>query len=160
MLVTEEVCEHFLFPNTIYVSKKPARIQTILGSCVAVCLFDMVLGYGAINHYMLPWWNGEGIPSPKYGDIAVMRLIESMVHLGCRKENIVAKIFGGADQLTIGKIGEKNIATAELILERESVSIIARSTGGIQGRKIVFYTDTNKVMLKYLVPNQPTHEKN
>src|SRR6187401_2925754 len=112
MLATE-VYEHFLFPNTIYVSKKPAQVQTILGSCVAVCLYDVVHGYGAINHYMLPWWNGAGIPSPKYGDVAVMRLIEAMEQLGCRRENLVAKVFGGADQLTIGKIGEKNIATAE-----------------------------------------------
>jgi chemotaxis protein CheD len=155
-----EVCEHFLFPNTIYVSKNPARVQTILGSCVAVCLFDVRLGYAAINHYMLPWWNGEGIPSPKYGDIAVTRLIQSMNHLGCRKEDLVAKIFGGADQHTIGNIGEKNVATAEKILEREAITIIARSTGGMLGRKIVFYTEANKVMLKYLTPNPPTNEKN
>jgi chemotaxis receptor (MCP) glutamine deamidase CheD len=51
--------------------------QTILGSCVAVCLFDHVYGYGAINHFMLPWWNGQNIPSPKYGDIAVLGLIKS-----------------------------------------------------------------------------------
>jgi chemotaxis protein CheD len=152
MSVTE-VHEHFLFPNTIYVSNTPARIQTILGSCVAVCLFDQVLGYGAINHYMLPWWSGESIPSPKYGDIAVIRLIESMTQLGCQKANLVAKVFGGADQLTIGNIGAKNVATAERILARESIRIIASSTGGTFGRIIVFHTDTNKILLKYLSSN-------
>jgi chemotaxis protein CheD len=92
--------------------------------------------------------------------VAVMRLIESMTELGSRRENLVAKIFGGADQLTIGKIGEKNVTTAEGILQRESVQVVARSTGGVLGRKIVFYTDSNVVMLKYLTANQPTHESN
>lgn len=152
MQVTEAQ-DHFLFPSTIFVSKTPARVQTILGSCIAVCLFDQIHGYGAINHYMLPWWNGDSMPSPKYGDIAVIRLIESMLHLGSRRENIVAKVFGGADQLTIGNIGQKNIVTAEQILNRESITIIARSTGGVSGRKIIFHTDTNKVLVKLLASN-------
>jgi chemotaxis protein CheD len=150
-MVVNETHEHFLYPTTIFVSRTPARVQTILGSCVAVCLFDQVFRYGAINHYMLPWWNGENMPSPKYGDIATLRLIESMVHLGSKKENIVAKIFGGADQLTLGNIGQKNVVTAEKILHRESISIIARNTGGIVGRKIVFDTATNKVLVKFLI---------
>jgi chemotaxis protein CheD len=159
-MVVSEVLEHFLFPSAMYVSRTPTRVQTILGSCVAVCLFDHVYGYGAINHFMLPWWNGDSIPSPKYGDIAVVGLIKSMTDLGSRKENIVAKIFGGADQLTLGKIGQKNIVTAEKLLQRESISIVARSTGGIMGRKIIFHTATNKVLVKFLTPKQPTHERN
>jgi chemotaxis protein CheD len=152
------VLEHFLFPNTIYASKTPARVQTILGSCIAVCLYDVVLGYGSINHYMLPWWSGDGIPSPKFGDIAVVRLLEAMNSLGCKKENLVAKIFGGADQHQTGvrgyAIGARNIATAERILSKESISIVARSTGGVVGRKIVFHTDTNKILMKYLTPSK------
>jgi chemotaxis protein CheD len=159
-MVAIEVFEHFLFPGAVYVSRTPARVQTILGSCVAVCLFDHVYGCGAINHFMLPWWNGQNIPSPKYGDIAVLGLIKSMNELGSRKENIVAKIFGGADQLTLGNVGQKNIATAEKLLQRESIRVVARSTGGIMGRKIIFHTATNKVLLKFLTPNQPTHERN
>ena len=164
MLITgnENVLEHFLFPNTIYASKKPARVQTILGSCVSVCLYDVVLGYGSLNHYMLPWWNGDEIPSPKYGDIALTRLIEVMNSMGCKKENLVAKIFGGADQHQMGsrgyEIGARNIATAERILSKESISIIARSTGGVVGRKIVFHTNTNKVLMKYLAA--PDYERN
>jgi chemotaxis protein CheD len=155
--------EHFLFPNTIYASNKPARILTILGSCVAVCLYDDVLNFGALNHYMLPWWGGDGIPSPKYGDIAVLRLIDRMCSFGCRKENMVAKIFGGADQHSIGskgyEIGARNIVTAEQVLQKESIQIIARSTGGGLGRKIVFHTESNKVLMKYLSSPQ-SYERN
>jgi chemotaxis protein CheD len=163
MLITgKAVLEHFLFPNTIYSSKKSAVVQTILGSCVSVCLYDQVLCYGSMNHYMLPWWNGDGIPSPKYGDIALARSLELMKSLGCKKENLAAKIFGGADQHQIGgrgyEIGARNIATAERILGKESITILARSTGGMVGRKIVFHTDTNKVLVKYLAA--PDYEGN
>jgi chemotaxis protein CheD len=158
----KNMVEHFLFPNAIFITKSPARVQTILGSCVSVCLYDVVLHYGAVNHYMLPWWNGDGIPSPKYGDIAVTRLVQEMKELGCLKQNLVAKVFGGADQHQIGSqiyaIGARNIATAESILNKESINIIARSTGGGLGRKIVFDTGSNKVLMKYLAT--PDYERN
>jgi chemotaxis protein CheD len=148
------VLDHFLYPSTIFASHQPTRIQTILGSCVSVCLYDSHLCIGAMNHFMLPWWNGQGMPSPKYGDIAIKRLIEKMNALGCTKGNMVAKIFGGADQHTNGQgtynIGARNVATAETILEQERISIIARSTGGVTGRKILFDTHTNKVLVKTL----------
>jgi chemotaxis protein CheD len=148
------VLDHFLYPSTIFASPQPTRIQTILGSCVSVCLFDSHLCIGAMNHFMLPWWNGQGMPSPKYGDVAIKRLIEKMNSLGCTKGNMVAKVFGGAEQHALGQgtynIGARNVATAETILEQERISIIARSTGGVTGRKILFDTHTNKVLLKSL----------
>ena len=74
----EEVGFHFLFPSTLYVSKEPLAIQTILGSCIAVCLFDPTLKYGGMNHYMVPLWNGQGLESPRYGNIAIDMLINKM----------------------------------------------------------------------------------
>jgi chemotaxis protein CheD len=146
--------DHFLYPSTIFASDQPTRIQTILGSCVSVCLFDCHLGIGAMNHFMLPWWNGQGMPSPKYGDVAIKRLIEKMNSLGCINGNIVAKVFGGADQHALGQgsynIGARNIVIAETILDQERINIIARSTGGNTGRKILFHTSTNKVLVKSL----------
>lgn len=146
--------EHFLYPSAIFASSEPARVQTILGSCVAVCLYDTMLGTGGINHFMLPHWTGQGIPSPKYGDIAIKRLIEKMNGLGSLKQNIVAKIFGGAEQLGGGdgsyNIGLRNVLVAEKMLAAEGIAIISRSTGGVTGRNIVFYTHSNKVLVKAL----------
>lgn len=156
MLVSSDggLVDHFLYPSTIFASPQPSRIQTILGSCVSVCLFDAQMCIGAMNHFMLPWWNGQGMPCPKYGDIAIKKLIEKMNSLGCTKENMVAKVFGGADQHAMGQgtynIGARNVATAEAILAQERINIIARSTGGERGRKVVFHTHTNKVLVKSL----------
>jgi chemotaxis protein CheD len=153
-LVTTQVPDHFLFPATIFGHDHPHRVQTILGSCVSICLFDEVLKLGAINHFMLPWWNGCGMPSPKYGDVAMQRLIEKMINMGSRQENIIAKVFGGADQHLIGKgsfdVGSRNIDTALSLLESERIRIVAQSTGGNRGRKLHFFTSTNQVLIKFL----------
>jgi chemotaxis protein CheD len=149
--------EHFLYPSAIFASYEPARVQTILGSCVSVCLYDTLLGIGGINHFMLPCWTGQGMPSPKYGDIAINRLIEKMYAFGSLKQNLVAKIFGGAEQHGGGdgsyNIGLRNVSAAENILSTEGITIISRSTGGVSGRNIVFYTHSNKVLVKALKSN-------
>jgi chemotaxis protein CheD len=146
--------EQFLFPSTIFVDPLPHQVLTILGSCVAVCLFDDRLKYGGINHYMLPWWNGNVMPTPKYGDVAIERLIEKMISLGSYQGNLVAKIFGGAQQHTTVEnglgVGDRNVVTAEKKLAMQGIPIIGRSTGGERGRRIVFHTHTNQVFMKFL----------
>jgi chemotaxis protein CheD len=57
---------HFLYPAALFASSQPYVINTILGSCVAVCLWDPVYKVGGMAHYMLPLWNGEGLASPKW----------------------------------------------------------------------------------------------
>ena len=74
----------------MFASAQPAEVTTILGSCVAVCFWDRYLGIGGINHYMLPTWNGMELASPKYGNIAIERLLERMEQLGAQKKNLVA----------------------------------------------------------------------
>jgi chemotaxis protein CheD len=157
MVASAYLAEHFLYPGTIYAEKKPGRVQTILGSCVSVCLFDQSTGIGGINHFMLPWWTGSGLQSPKYGDVAIARLIEKMISLGCQRKHFVAKIFGGADQHQLGHdgfhVGMRNILASEKILQEEQIQVIARSTGGAAGRKLIYNTHSNQVFIKFLQVN-------
>jgi len=145
---------HFLYPSTMFASAQPAEVTTILGSCVAVCLWDRYLGIGGINHYMLPTWNGMELASPKYGNIAIERLTERMLQLGCKKNNLVAKVFGGGEVITVSSssmhIGERNIMVAEEMLQDQNIPIIGRSTGGKNGRKIIFNTHTGEVLQCYI----------
>ncbi|MBQ5513223.1 MAG: chemotaxis protein CheD [Bacteroidales bacterium] len=145
---------HFLYPSTMFASAQPAEVTTILGSCVAVCLWDRYLGIGGINHYMLPTWNGMELASPKYGNIAIERLTEKMLQLGCKKNNLVAKVFGGGEVITVTSssmhIGERNIMVAEEMLQEQNIPIIGRSTGGKNGRKIIFNTHTGEVLQCYI----------
>jgi chemotaxis protein CheD len=138
----------------MFASAQPAEVTTILGSCVAVCLWDRYLGIGGINHYMLPTWNGMELASPKYGNIAIERLTERMLQLGCKKNNLVAKVFGGGEVITVSSstmhIGERNIMVAEEMLSERNIPIIGRSTGGKNGRKIIFNTHTGEVLQCYI----------
>lgn len=146
-----EIDKYYLFPSAIYAEKKPCIVNTILGSCVSVCLIDFKNQIGGINHFMLPYWNGEGLATPKYGNIAIDRLIERMQKLGANPNELVAKVFGGANQIKSSiNIGGKNIEVAHEILFQKKIKIIAQDLGGEQGRKIQFDTGTGNVLLKYL----------
>ncbi len=146
--------QHFLYPSSLFVSKEPHLVKTILGSCVAVCLWDSKLKIGGINHYMLPNWNGNDLASPKYGNIAIDKLIDKMLFLGSRIGDLQAKVFGGGELMQTGNsrtmIGERNIRVARLMLEERKIQVVASCTGGKRGRKIIFFTDTGEVRHKLL----------
>ena len=137
-----EYLQHFLYPSSFFASKEPYVVKTVLGSCVAVCLWDKRLHFGGINHYMLPTWSGK--------------LIEKMKSMGSRIEDIQAKVFGGGELLDVGggksstMIGERNIMIARMMLEERKIPVVGSSTGGKRGRKILFFTDTGEVRHKFL----------
>ncbi len=144
----------FLYPSALIADSAPMVVHTILGSCVAVCFFDQVKKTGGMNHYMLPQWNGIGLATPKYGDIAIGRLLESMISMGSKKEHLVAKVFGGGAVIETShihfNIGERNISIAFDTLKEFRIPIISQSTGGKLGRKIIFNTSTGEVVQRYV----------
>jgi chemotaxis protein CheD len=154
----EGACKEFyLHPGMVLVDREPCEVTTVLGSCVSVCLWDSALAIGGINHYLLPLWNGDGLPSMRYGNIAVRRLIEKFLVLGCERKNLRAKIFGGASMIDatnmIFNVGGRNIILAEDMLAEERIRIIGKDVGGNSGRKIIFNTHTGVVRLKKLSSN-------
>jgi len=155
-----EYGQHYLFPSALFADKNPYRVTTVLGSCIAVCLYDPVTRQGGINHFMLPFWNGSGLASPRYGNIAVETLIERMHLMGCQTRSLQAKVFGGANVLQSGNaatgIGKRNIELAQNMLEAAGIRIVASSVGGNQGRKIIFDTYTGEVFHQFLPNNLRT----
>jgi chemotaxis protein CheD len=152
---TLEVIEtHYLFPSSVFTSATPCQVTTVLGSCVSVCLVDVIKKTGGINHYMLPLWNGSGLASPKYGNIAIEKLIEKMISMGSKKENLQAKVFGGGNVLESNinffNVGERNHNLAIELLGNFNIPVVAKSLGGDKGRKIIFNTTTGEVMMKFL----------
>ena len=140
----------------IYTSAEPTVIETILGSCVSVCLFDPVKKTGGMNHILLP---GKADlekfdDTTRYGINAMEVLINSMMKLGSRRKNILSKIFGGAHIIKSIDMhmspGPKNVRFVEDFLQLEEIPIISRNTGGNNGRKIFFHTHTGDVILKTL----------
>ena len=151
MTKSSTIPKHYLYPSALFVKKEGHMVTTVLGSCVAVCLYDNVMGIGGINHYMLPFWNGNELASPKYGNIAIENLVKKMEQLGAKRTNMVAKVFGGANQLDhqLG-VGQRNIKVGFEVLKELKIKIVAKSVGGDEGRKLNFNTSTGEVFMKYI----------
>ena len=136
----------YLLPGQLHASAQPCQIKTILGSCVAICLWDKRRSAGGMNHFLLPA-SREGTPaSLRYADEATKVLLEQLRALGCRPPNLRAKIFGGAaifqnrDRYA-GSLGAQNVAVALSLMKSAGIPVIAQETGGPQGRKVIFNTD-------------------
>ena len=144
--------KHYLFPGALFVDPRPHLVTTVLGSCVSVCLWDSKLRVGGINHYLLPLWNGEGLSTPKYGNVAIEKLISGMLNLGCRKPHLIAKVFGGAalwkNQPGLLRVGDRNVALAQDILQEHKIPIVGSDLLGEQGRKLIFNTESGSVLMR------------
>ncbi|MEM9433272.1 MAG: chemotaxis protein CheD [Pseudomonadota bacterium] len=122
---------------------------TVLGSCVSVCLFDPKSRVGGMNHFLLPREsNARSTDCIKYGTNAMEVLINKILQMGGRKQNLQAKLFGGASLVSnLGNIGEKNIVFAREFLDAESIECIAESLGGTNARRLRFAPTSGKAKL-------------
>ncbi len=126
-----------LFPGQIHCSREPHLVGTILGSCVAVCLWDRRLRFGGMNHFVLPLRPPAEEPSVRFGDVAISALVDGMVGLGSNLEDIQAKLFGGANVLVAAadgvSIGRRNVKVAVRELYRRRIPIVAGRLAGDRG---------------------------
>lgn len=143
---------HYLHPGNVFAPERPHQVTTVLGSCIAVCLWDQKLGIGGINHYLLPLWNGEGLPTPRYGNVAIALLVDKLKEHGCQQSRMVAKIFGGATMWQGNEntfsVGDRNTSFARRFLAEIKIPIQGADVGGDFGRKIIFDTGSGVVMLR------------
>lgn len=146
-----------IHPGEYYVSDENELVGTLLGSCVAVCIIDIEQKVAGMNHFMLPGRiTARDIFSDKkakYGITAINKLMSAMQKKGCRKEHLVAKIFGGGHVLDSMKessssISDDNVRLAKLMMEMEDIPITDSDTGGAYTRKLLLDIKTGKVYLK------------
>jgi len=159
--MTTEIDRYFLLPGEIAFATRPNLLSTLLGSCVAVCLYDPRLKAGGMNHYMLPE-SGAGparLSRGKYGDHAIPRLIELAEKAGCARGNLVASIFGGGNVMghlgsatTPGlyNVANRNVVHAECALKEAGIKVVRRDTGGTTARKIMMDSATGIVNLTHV----------
>jgi chemotaxis protein CheD len=136
----------YVHPGQIAVSVEPVALSTILGSCVAVCLWDWRRGWGGMNHFLLPEQHARTSASPRYGDTALKMLLNRLSALGSEPDDLQAKVFGGASVLpglsaSGGRLGAQNIDLALLRLEEHRIPLVATDVGGFAARRLVFQTD-------------------
>lgn len=127
-------------------------LTTILGSCVATCLWDPINRVGGMNHILLPAGSTKNSPMAMSDGVNLMELlVNTMLRSGARKDNIRAKVFGGASMFDrAGGVGEQNQSFALWFLENENVPILKQSIGGNRGRKVRFSPSDGSAQMKFL----------
>ena len=137
---------YFLEQGYIFVSTRPAVISAVLGSCVAVALYDRKRMVGGMNHFQLPCAQEKQQATARYGDAATLALIRIMISNGSKTKHLEAQIFGGAYDRGVcpRNIGRENAMIARKILRKHRIRITSEDVGGEMGRKVVFQTDSNK----------------
>ncbi len=140
-----------IYSEQLFVAVEPTEISTVLGSCVAVCLFCTKTKISGMNHYLMPLWNGNGLKTLKYGNVSTERLIDGMLGLGADLRHIEAKVFGGG-VLNIDEahsVGPRNVQVALDILKTYKIPVIASDVGGDKGRRVIFSNHDGSVYVKY-----------
>jgi chemotaxis protein CheD len=126
-------------------------ISTILGSCVATCLFDPVARLGGMNHFLLPEGAAQGVQAASYGINAMELLINALIKLGADRYRFKAKVFGGARMIAgFSDIGARNTDFVQGFLRREGIECIAHSVGGTTARRIEFWPETGRARQRIL----------
>jgi chemotaxis protein CheD len=155
-----------IHPGDHYVAKEPLIISTLLGSCVAACLFDPGSGVAGMNHFLLANRRyARNIPmnvtdAGRYGVHAMELLINDMMRLGADRRRLKAKAFGGGAVLKDVSndnflcVGDVNVRFIREFLQTEGIQLVAEDLGGTQGRVIRFRTDTYAVYRKYIVATE------
>lgn len=146
-----------ILPGEYYATARPMLIVTVLGSCVAACIRDRISGIGGMNHFMLPETSDldESLnTSGCFGVYAMEILINKLLEMGALQENLEAKIFGGSNLLksfTVDNVGVRNTHFVRNYLKQRKIPILAEDLLDTYPRKIYFFPDQNKVMVKKLM---------
>jgi chemotaxis protein CheD len=140
-----------LLPADYRVTDRPLALVTLLGSCVAACLYDPMLGVGGMNHFMLP--GGGSDVCSRYGAHAMELLINDLLKRGARRARLQAKVFGGGNVLSgfySDPIGTRNATFVLEYLAAERIALLAQDLGDIHPRKVCFFPQTGRTLVKRL----------
>jgi chemotaxis protein CheD len=152
---TPSLASVYLHPGQLFVASGRVTVTTILGSCVAVCIWDPGLEIGGINHYLLPAGLKTAASGLRYGNVAIAQLLERLARAGARQGSLRAKIFGGACVLYAMRgredhLGGKNVEIARTALAEAGIPVVACDVGGDRGRKLIFQPHDGNALVKLL----------
>lgn len=144
----------YLKIGDIAISNGPAILETVLGSCVSICLWDETMKLAGMNHYMLPDLMEEMERPERFGPSSINKLLREITAAGSDSGRLKAKIFGGGNvvrELSSGfEIGKKNVEIAREMLADQNIPVISEYTGNEFGLKVVFHSETGRVFVKKL----------
>ena len=142
-----------IYIGDVFATREPTIIKTLLGSCVAVCLWDPVSRVGGMNHFLLPRApDGAGDDATRFGVHAMDLLICEMLKIGAERRRLRAKVFGGAHVLSLPEdedsVPSQNIAFAIDFVRNDGFKLTGEDLGGYQARRVMFQTDSGRAFVQ------------
>jgi chemotaxis protein CheD len=149
-----------VFSGDCYVTDKPHQMMvTVLGSCIAACIRDPNICVGGMNHFLLPDGTNAADAPLRYGAYSMEKLINDILKLGGRRERLEVKVFGGGNVIeSSAKIGDKNVKFIRDYLLNEGIRIAQEDLGGKSPRRIHYFPDTGKAMMKKIRSSSEVEE--
>lgn len=139
------------------VSRDPASVIVTysLGSCIAVCIHDPVVGVGGILHFMLPEAKiapEKAVANPSmFADTGIAFLFQEAYRLGAVKTRLQVKAAGGAqvlDPAGLFNIGKRNILAMRKLFWQNGVMLGSTALGGTVNRTVTLDNGSGEVTLK------------
>ncbi|ADZ90379.1 chemoreceptor glutamine deamidase CheD [Marinomonas mediterranea] len=149
-----------VLPGEFYASGNDEMVTTLLGSCVAVCLYDEEAHVGGMNHFLLPEQEQTSefllSTSARYGVHSMELLINHLIKIGGRRNHLSAKVFGGASVLSsnISNVGENNVRFTKCYLNNEGIPVTGLDVYEDCPRRVNFFPATGRVLMKRLKPRK------
>jgi chemotaxis protein CheD len=144
----------FLKPGEFHITSKPMILETLVGSCVCVCLYNFKNGWAAMNHFLSDRpANKNDNNIGKYGSTSTRHVIDKLMSIDNALFHYRAMVFGGASVIkTVGlksDIGSRNIDIALQILTDAHIRIIKMEISGKRGRRVTFNTEDGTVRWRF-----------
>ena len=149
-----------LLPGEYYVTTAHEIVATVLGSCVSACIRDTRIGVGGMNHFMLPLdasqgtsaWGEAASAATRYGNVAMERLINDILKLGGRREDLEIKLVGGGRVLAEMNtdIGARNIEFVRQYVHDEGFNVLSQDLGDVFPRRVVYFPQTGRMRVRKL----------
>ena len=148
-----------ILPGEYYVTRNAEVVCTVLGSCVSACIRESRLNIGGMNHFMLPLdgsngesaWGGALSAATRYGNVAMERLINDILKLGGRRENLEIKLVGGGRVLNMDNdIGSRNIDFVRQYVHDEGFKVVSEDLGDVHARRVVYFPQSGRMRVRKL----------
>ena len=130
-----------LHPGDVACGERGDRLETLLGSCVAIVLTDPRRTVGAMCHVVHAGGNGgRGADDPQYGQSALQAMYRLLTARGITPRLCEAYVYGGGNMFPalVGgvHVGERNARWARETLEAAGVRVLLHDVGGSAYRKL------------------------
>lgn len=145
----------------IYITHGPVRLDTTLGSCIAVTAWNPELKLGAMTHYLLPEPGRSEKQKPEgyYGCFALARVVAELSRRAPLR-NFQFGVFGGGSligrDLGDSSISQKNIRFARHWAKQHCIEFTRESVGDSDCRRVSFDLFSGSIDVKIYHMERPT----